>query len=129
MMIPKELKYTKTHEWINFKGNNIVEIGITDHAQEAMGDLVYIDLPKKGDNFKVNEIIAEAESVKAVSSIFSPVFGTVIEVNAAVYDKPEMINDSPYEAWIVKLEINTDVLSGLLNSEEYEKFLEEEKNV
>ncbi len=101
MHFPKELKYTKTHEWIRFTEDNKAYIGITDYAQDQLGDLVFVNLPEEGDALTAGESFADVESVKAVSDVNSPVTGTVLQVNEALQDAPEKMNEAPYEAWFV----------------------------
>ncbi len=126
-MYPEENLYTKDHEWILVQGENGV-VGITDYAQHELGDVVYVDLPEVGDTFEMNEPFGSVESVKAVSEIFCPVSGEVIEVNSKLEDSPELINESPHQkAWMIKIRIsNTDELKELLNAEEYEEYLQEQ---
>ncbi len=102
MHFPKELKYTKTHEWIRFTEDNKAYIGITDFAQDQLGDLVFVNLPEEGDALTAGESFADVESVKAVSDVNSPVTGTVLQVNEALQDAPEKMNEAPYEAWFVR---------------------------
>ena len=124
MMNPKDLKYTKEHEWIKVEGN-VVIMGITDHAQEALTDVVFVELPKVGKVVKQNETVAVLESVKAVSDVYSPVSGEVVEVNETLTDKPVLINEKPYgEGWIAKLKFkDAKELDNLMTAEEYEEFL------
>lgn len=117
-------QYTKSHEWIQRDGDLYV-IGITDYAQEELGDIVFINLPNVGDEVVAEEPLADVESVKAVSDIFSPYTGRVAEVNEALLDNPELINQSPYEAWIVKLEDVSDGIE-LMDEAEYLTFVERE---
>ncbi|MDK2878313.1 MAG: glycine cleavage system protein, partial [Thermoanaerobacteraceae bacterium] len=106
--IPKNLLYTEEHEWILVEGSRGT-IGITDHAQEALGDVVYVDLPKVGDKVVKGETFGTVESVKAASDIYAPVSGTVVEVNEALKDNPELINKSPYEdAWMIVVELDDE---------------------
>ena len=102
MNYPAELKYTASHEWLREEGELTV-IGITDFAQDALGDIVFVNLPEPGDEVSVGEPFADVESVKAVSDIFSPVSGTVEEINEVLADEPEQINADPYAAWIIKV--------------------------
>ena len=104
MDLPNNLKYTKTHEWVNDLGNGLFEIGISDYAQKELGDIVYINLPKAGDELQAGKPFADVESVKAVSDIFSPVSGKVREVNENVVSSPESINKAPYESWLIRAE-------------------------
>jgi glycine cleavage system H protein len=124
MNFPKELKYVKTHEWIRREGETVV-IGISDFAQDALGDLVFVNLPEPGDTVTAGEPFADVESVKAVSDIYSPVSGTVAEINEALLDSPELINQSPYDAWFIKVENITEE-EEYLDAESYEAFTAEE---
>ena len=108
MNIPEELRYTKSHEWILFADDGTAKVGLTDHAQEALGDLVFVNLPEVGDALTCGEALGDVESVKAVSDVFSPVTGTVKAVNEALLDAPESINADPYGAWLVEVEGITD---------------------
>lgn len=126
--IPEDLKYTKEHEWVRVNGNGVVTIGITDHAQDALGDLVFVELPEVGRQVEGAEACAVVESVKAASDIFSPVAGEVAEVNEALADAPETINEDPYgEGWIFKLRLSdTSQLDTLLDATGYQAVVEEE---
>ncbi len=126
-MYPEENLYTKDHEWILVQGD-IGIVGITDYAQRELGDVVYVDLPEVGDTFETSEPFGSVESVKAVSEIFCPVSGEVIEVNSKLEDSPELINESPHQkAWMIKLRVsNQEELKELLSAEEYEEYLEEQ---
>src|SRR3990172_2576147 len=105
MEFPKDIKYTKEHEWARTEGN-IITVGITDYAQDSLGDVVYLELPAEGTTVTKDETFGVIESVKAVSDLYSPITGTVIEVNDALVDNPEVINDDPYgDAWILKVEM------------------------
>ena len=119
MNFPSNLKYAKSHEWVRDLGNGLYEIGISDFAQKELGDLVYVNLPEAGDELKAGEPFADLESVKAVSDIYSPLNGSVKEVNEAVISNPELINKAPYEAWFIRAE--GSVTETLLSAEEYEK--------
>jgi glycine cleavage system H protein len=122
--IPEDLQYTHSHEWVRIEGDTAI-IGITDHAQDELGDVVFVELPDEGATFDAGESFGTVESVKAVSDLYTPVGGEVVEVNSALEDAPENINEDPYgEGWIVKLRI-TD-RADLLSPEEYEKVVEEE---
>ena len=124
MNIPEDLQYTKSHEWVRIEGDTAT-IGITDHAQDELGDVVFVELPEEGDTFDAGESFGTVESVKAVSDLYTPVGGEVVEVNSALEDAPENINEDPYgEGWIVKLRTTDE--ADLLSSEEYEKVVEEE---
>lgn len=120
-MNPSDLKYTESHEWVRIEGNKGI-VGITGHAQEQMGDIVFVDLPEEGKSVEKGGMLASIESVKSVSDVYSPVFGNVVEVNEKLLDSPETINQDPYgEGWIAVVEItDTDSLSQLLSADEYE---------
>jgi glycine cleavage system H protein len=122
--IPEDLQYTKSHEWVRIEGDTAT-IGITDHAQDELGDVVFVELPDEGATFDAGESFGTVESVKAVSDLYAPVGGEVVEVNSALEDAPENINEDPYgEGWIVKLRTTDE--ADLLSPEEYEKVVEEE---
>ncbi len=125
MNFPKELKYSKTHEWVKVEDGAAV-IGLTDFAQDELGDIVFINLPEEGDEFGVDDVFADVESVKAVSDINTPVAGSVTEVNEELLDAPEKINEAPYDAWLVKMDV-TEEADDLMSAEEYEAFIESEK--
>ena len=125
MNFPKELKYSRTHEWVRFLEDGTAYIGITDYAQDQLGDLVFVNLPAAGDSLQAGESFADVESVKAVSDVNAPVSGTVREVNEALADAPEKMNEAPYDAWFVLAEDVTDA-DGLMTAEEYEAFIAEE---
>jgi len=124
MNIPSELKYSKTHEWVRMDGD-VAVIGITDYAQDAMGDLVFVNLPEVGDEVAAGESFGDVESVKTVSDVISPVTGTVCEVNQELADAPELMNQDPYGAWMIKVSDVTEEES-LMDAEEYGKMCEEE---
>ena len=125
MNFPKELKYSKTHEWLKME-DGVAVIGLTDYAQDELGDIVFINLPEEGDSFDVDGVFADVESVKAVSDINSPVGGSVTEINEELLDAPEKINEAPYEAWLVKMEVSEEA-DDLMSAEEYEAFIESEE--
>jgi glycine cleavage system H protein len=127
MNFPEDLKYTKEHEWCRVKGNRAV-IGITDHAQEALGDIVYVELPEVGDVVKKGESFGVVESTKAVSELFAPVSGKVVEVNDPLSDTPETINEDPYEeGWMIQVEVgDPKELEALLDASGYQSFIQEE---
>ncbi len=125
MELKKDALYAKSHEWVVIDGDNAT-IGISDFAQSELGDLVFVNLPEVGDEVVAGEIFADVESVKAVSDIFSPVSGTVAEINEELPDAPEMINENANEAWFIKVEGVKEKADGLLSPEEYEAFCEEE---
>ena len=122
MHFPKELKYTKTHEWVKFLDEKTAYIGITDYAQDQLGDLVFVNLPSEGDALEAGEAFADVESVKAVSDVNAPVTGTVARVNDALADEPEQMNKAPYDAWFVLAEEITDT-EELMTAAEYEAFV------
>jgi glycine cleavage system H protein len=122
--IPEDLQYTKSHEWVLIEGDTAT-IGITDHAQDELGDVVFVELPDEGATFDAGESFGSVESVKAVSDLYAPVGGEVVEVNSTLEDAPENINEDPYgEGWIVKLRTTDE--PDLLSPEEYEKVVEED---
>ena len=125
MNIPADLRYTKTHEWIK-EENGIVTVGLSDFAQQELGDLVFVDLPQVGDAVTAGESCCEVESVKAVSPVYSPVSGTVRAVNEALLDAPETINNAPYDAWLIEVE-NVSGTGELLDAAAYEQVIAEEK--
>lgn len=114
----KDLKFTKTHEWLLIDGDT-AKIGITDYAQHQMGDIVYVDLPEVDDEVEIDESICEVESVKAVSEILSPVDGTIVSINEDLEDAPEKINSNPYDAWIVEVKVE-NLSDDIMSYEEYE---------
>jgi glycine cleavage system H protein len=122
-MYPADLKYTKDHEWIRISGNE-AHVGITDYAQKQLGDVVFVELPDVGRRVKQGEAFGTIESVKAVSELFSPVAGEVLEVNAALADHPEKVNSDPHVTWMVRLRIdNPSEASALLDSAAYSDFV------
>ena len=121
MSVEKGLLYSKSHEWIKEEGGEFY-VGLTDYAQSALGDLVFVNLPEEGDEVKVGESFSDVESVKAVSDVFSPVSGVVSAINEAVLDSPESINKAPYESWLIKVK-DVSEKEELLSAEEYEAFL------
>ena len=124
MSIPDNLQYTKSHEWVRME-EDTATIGITDHAQDELGDVVFVELPEVGATIEAGDSFGTVESVKAVSDLYTPVGGEVVEVNSSLEDAPEKINDDPYgEGWIVKLRTSEE--AELLSPEEYEKVVEEE---
>ena len=122
MNFPNELKYTKSHEWIK-EEDGAVTVGLSDYAQDALGDLVFVNLPEVEDEVTAGEVFADVESVKAVSDVYSPVSGVVAEVNEDLLDSPEMINESPYEAWFVKVEQVSDTVD-FMDAEQYAAYVE-----
>jgi len=125
--IPDELKYTRSHEWVRDEGDGIVAVGITDHAQELLGDLVFVELPEVGTELSAGGECAVVESVKAASDVYSPLDGEVVEVNETLADSPEAINEAPYENWIFRMRpSDPSQLDELLDAEAYAKVVEEE---
>ena len=122
MELREDRKYTKSNEWVR-EENGVFEIGLTDYAQSELGDLVFVNLPQEGDPVTVEEAFADVESVKAVSDVYSPVSGTVSEVNEELLDAPEKINESPYDAWLVRVTEVTEQ-EDLMTAEEYQAFVE-----
>lgn len=120
----KELKYTKSHEWVDYLEDGIVRIGLTEYAVEELGDLVFIDLPEIDDEVEVEEAFADVESVKAVSEVFSPVTGIITAVNEDLLNHPELINESPLDAWFIEVSEITDE-EEMLTKEEYDDLIEE----
>lgn len=122
--IPENLRYSKDHEWVSVEGD-VATIGITDYAQSSLGDVVYVDLPRSGDKFDAHESFGSVESVKAVSEVFVPVGGEVVEVNDALNDNAEVVNSDPYgEAWFIKVKMaNAGDADALLSGVEYEEYL------
>jgi glycine cleavage system H protein len=125
MKFPSELKYTKDHEWAKASGTTIT-VGVTDHAQSALGDIVFVELPVVGRTLKVGETFGVVESIKAVSDLYSPIAGKVVEVNSSLGDDPSRINKDPYsDAWLVKIEVSdASAISGLMDSASYTKLVE-----
>ncbi len=119
MNTPDHLRYTKSHEWVLFADDGTAKVGLTDHAQDALGDLVFVNLPQVGDSLTCGEALGDVESVKAVSDVYSPVTGTVKAVNEDLLDTPEAINSDPYGAWLVEVEGITDQ-EELLDAAAYE---------
>ena len=124
MNFPAELKYSKSHEWVKMLSDNSALVGITDYAQSELGDLVFINLPLVGDSITKEEAFCDVESVKAVSDVSSLLTGVVAEVNEALLDAPQLLNESPYEAWIAKVEDITDT-EELMDAESYQAFIQQ----
>jgi glycine cleavage system H protein len=123
--IPAELEYTRTHEWVRREGD-VATVGITDHAQEELGDVVFIELPEEGASFDAGDSFGTIESVKAVSDLYAPVGGEVVEVNETLNDSPERVNEDPYGGgWMIRLRISDE--GELLSADEYGQLLEEEE--
>lgn len=126
-MTPEDLKYTEEHEWVAVKGADTVRIGITEYAQEQLGEVVFVQLPEVGQQVDAGSPTGEVESTKSVSEIYAPVSGTVLAVNAALDETPELINSDPYgEGWIFELTVDDpDTLDALLDAEAYEAVIKE----
>ena len=123
MNIPASLKYTKDHEWISIE-DDIATIGITDFAQQELGDIVYVEIEKIGENFSKEEVFGTVEAVKTVSDLFMPVTGEIIDINDTLNEKPEQVNEDPYgQGWMIKIKLNSSDTSDLLNAEEYKKLI------
>lgn len=127
MSIPKELKYTRTHEWVRVDGDSAV-IGITDYAQNELGDITYIELPGSGEELGKSDSFGVVESVKAASDVYMPLSGEIVESNVEAEDAPELLNTSPYEkAWLIRIKMSdTGELDDLMDAETYEKYVEEQ---
>ncbi len=124
MEVKEDLYYSRNHEWVKTDDDRAY-IGITDEAQDQLGDIVFVELPQKGDRFNQSEEIGVVESVKAVSEVYTPVSGTVVDINEELLDSPELLNDQPYESWIISLELTDDSeLDNLLSAAEYKSYCE-----
>lgn len=127
MNIPQELKFTKEHEWVKIEGNRVT-VGITDHAQHQLGDIVFVELPAAGDEFGEGDSFAVLESVKAAADVYSPLAGTVVEANEGLEDDPALVNSDPYgDGWLAVFELSGNEISGLMTAEEYQQFLAEQE--
>jgi glycine cleavage system H protein len=128
-MYPPDLHYTKQHEWVRLSGD-AGQVGITDYAQSELGDIVYVDLPRVGAQLEQGKVMGSVESVKAVSDIYSPVSGEVIEINDALATAPEKLNESPHgDGWLVKIRLSVPAeIQGLLSAADYEKYVAEEQS-
>ena len=126
MEIPSDLFFAKSHEWVKFTDEGTALVGLSDHAQEALGDVAFINLCDEGDSLNAGDILGDIESIKAVSDVYSPVGGKVVSVNEELLDNPERINADPYGSWLIELDdvVNSD---ELLDAEAYKKFLAEEE--
>jgi len=123
--IPEDLKYTEDHEWLRVEEDGSITVGITDHAQEALGELVFVELPEEGQNCQKGDACAVVESVKAASDVYSPLSGSVTDVNSDLVDEPELVNNSPYEGgWLFRIAPeNGDEMEALMDTVAYEEFL------
>jgi glycine cleavage system H protein len=128
MEFPEDLKYSKEHEWVLVE-DNVATVGITDYAQDQLGDIVFVEMPAIGDKVSKEDAFGVVESVKAVSDIYAPVSGKVLEVNDDLPDNPEMVNEDPYgDGWMIKIEMNDpEELQDLMTAAEYEEYVAEEK--
>lgn len=124
MIIPEDLRYSKSHEWVKIE-DGVATVGLTDYAQKELGDLVFVNLPETGDDVTAGETFSDVESVKAVSDVYSPVTGTVVEVNEELLDNPALINEAPYEAWFIKVEGISEE-EDLMDADTYAAFCKEE---
>jgi glycine cleavage system H protein len=126
--IPNDLKYATSHEWVRDEGNGVYTVGITEHAQDLLGDMVFVELPDVGDVVAQGDDVAVAESVKAASDIYAPISGEVVAVNDALNDSPELVNSSPYaEGWMFKIKASdASELAGLLDAAGYQNVVDEE---
>ncbi len=123
---PDDRRYSRSHEWVKLDGD-VATVGITDHAQKELGEVVFVDLPEVGELFDAGQEIGTIESVKAVSELFVPVAGEVVEINKVLADEPGAVNEDPHgDGWIVKVKVSSDLDKSLLNALDYEKFIEEE---
>jgi glycine cleavage system H protein len=129
MAIPSDLKFTKEHEWVGLDNDQIATIGITDFAQESLGDITYVQLPKEGEEIRKNDPFGVVESVKAVSDLYAPVTGRVVEVNQPLLNAPELINEDPYnDGWLIKVEMKeTSDVDDLMSAEDYKGYVEEQQ--
>ncbi len=127
MEFPEDLRYTKEHEWVRDEGNGLARVGITDFAQDALGDVVYVDLPEVGTTVTASQPFSEVESTKSVSDVFAPVTGTVVERNGQLEERPELVNESPYgDGWLVLLQASDGPeLDGLMDATAYRAFVEQ----
>jgi glycine cleavage system H protein len=128
--VPAELKYTKTHEWVRAESDGTVTVGITEHAQDLLGDMVYVELPEVGSVLKSDQDCAVVESVKAASDVYAPLAGEIVAVNEAVTDSPELVNKEPYgDGWLFRMKpANTSDLAGLLDADGYAAVVAEESH-
>ncbi len=118
--VPSELKYTKSHEWLRIEDDGLITIGVSDHAQELLGDLVFVELPEVGIEYTAGDECCVVESVKAASDVYMPVSGEVVEINEALAGEPEIINTSPYDnGWLFKIKASAEELDELMDAEEY----------
>jgi glycine cleavage system H protein len=127
MAVPEGLHFTKEHEWVQIDRDHIATIGITDFAQESLGDITFVQLPQENEEIKKDDPFGVVESVKAVSDLYSPVTGRVVEVNQPLLNAPELLNEDPYaDGWMIKVEVKDESeIEGLMSSKEYKEYIEE----
>jgi len=124
--VPSELKYTESHEWLRLEDDGLITVGVTDHAQALLGDLVFVELPEVGLEFVAGDECCVVESVKAASDVYMPISGEIIEVNEALADEPEIINSSPYDnGWLFKVKPSADEFSELMDADAYQAEIDE----
>ena len=124
--VPSELKYTKSHEWLRVEEDGLITVGISDHAQELLGDLVFVELPETGTEFVAGDECCVVESVKAASDVYMPISGEIVEVNEALVDEPEIINSSPYDSgWLFKVQPSAEEIKELMDADAYLAEIEE----
>ncbi len=124
--VPSELKYTESHEWLRLEDDGLVTVGVTDHAQALLGDLVFVELPEAGTEFVAGDECCVVESVKAASDVYMPISGEIIEVNEALADEPEIINNSPYDnGWLFKVKPSANELADLMDADAYQAEIDE----
>ena len=124
--VPTELKYTKSHEWLRLEDDGLITIGISDHAQELLGDLVFVELPEAGTEFVAGDECCVVESVKAASDVYMPISGEITEINEALADEPEIINTSPYDnGWLFKVQPSAEEIDELMDAEAYQAEIED----
>ena len=126
MEFPDDVRYTKEHEWVRVEGDGVARVGITDHAQDALGDVVYVDLPEVGSDVRADESFGEVESTKSVSDVYSPVTGKVVERNQALSDRPELVNEQPYgDGWLISVKLeDPGEIDRLMDAGGYRSFVE-----
>lgn len=127
-MYPDNYKYTKEHEWVLIEGETAT-IGITDHAQSQLGDIVYVELPEEGDNFSIGDEFGSVESVKAVAEVYMPISGEIVDINESLEESPELVNKDPHDdGWLVKVKIaDTSELDDLMDHNEYQEFVDSDE--
>ena len=128
MSVPDDLHYTKEHEWVQIDSDHIATIGITDFAQESLGDITFVQLPRENEEIKKNDPFGVVESVKAVSDLYAPVTGRVVEVNQPLLNAPELLNEDPFhDGWLIKVEVKDESeVSDLMSADEYKDYVEEQ---